>query len=81
MHSLDGLRSLHTAYKAGGPMANQSIVNIVHRTPNTVLTCLFDGHRLRQVAWLVDVLVPTLAGDLSRQELQRNRRQQGLQEC
>ncbi len=75
MHSLDGLHSLHTAYKSDGPTANKSIINIVHRTPNTVLTCLFDGHRLRQVAWLVDVLVPALEGNLSRQELQRNRRQ------
>ena len=75
MHSLDGLYSLHTAYKSDGPTANQSIVNVVHRTLNTVLTCLFDGHRLSQVARLVDVLVPALAGDLGRQELQRNRRQ------
>ena len=75
MHSLDGLRSLHTAHTAGGPTANQSIVNVVHRTPKTVLTCLFDSHRLRQVAWLVDVFVPAFAGNLGRQELQRNRRQ------
>lgn len=75
MHSLDGLYSLHTAYKSDGPTANQSIVNVVHRTPNTVLTCLFDSHRLSQVARLVDVLISALAGDLGCEELQRNRRQ------
>lgn len=75
MYSSDGLNSLHTAYKSDGPTANRSIVNVVHHTPKTVLTCLFDGHRLSQVAGLVDVLVAALAGNLGRQELQRNRRQ------